>query len=46
MMMYLIVAYDVVDNNRRRKLAKLTRNFGARVQKSVFEMDIDNQNYF
>jgi CRISPR-associated protein Cas2 len=39
--MRLIVSYDIVDNKRRTKLAKRLLNFGARVQYSVFECDLD-----
>lgn len=39
--MRLIISYDIVDNKRRTKLAKRLLNFGARVQYSVFECDLD-----
>jgi CRISPR-associated endonuclease Cas2 len=35
--MYLIVAYDVVANRRRRRLQKAIAGFLSPVQKSVFE---------
>jgi len=35
--MFVIVAYDIVDNKRRTKLMKLMKGYGFHVQKSVFE---------
>jgi CRISPR-associated protein Cas2 len=32
-----LVAYDISDKRRLRRVAKLMERFGARVQKSVFE---------
>ncbi|MBE9033034.1 CRISPR-associated endonuclease Cas2 [filamentous cyanobacterium LEGE 11480] len=34
---FYLVCYDVVDNNRRNRIAKLLKGYGLRVQKSVFE---------
>lgn len=39
--MFLVVAYDVPDDRRRNRLAKELENWGARVQASVFECDLD-----
>jgi len=44
--MMVLVTYDVDYNEvsstkRLRKIAKMCENYGQRVQKSVFEMDID-----
>ena len=33
----VVIAYDIIDNKRRTKLAKLLEGFGERVQYSVFE---------
>ncbi|MCR4422259.1 MAG: CRISPR-associated endonuclease Cas2 [Spirochaetales bacterium] len=33
-----IVLYDIRDNKRLRKVAKIMENYGIRVQKSVFEI--------
>lgn len=41
--MLLIVSYDIVDTKRRTKLAKKLCDFGVRVQYSVFECDLDNE---
>lgn len=43
--MFVVVAYDIVDNRKRTKLAKTLSKFGARVQKSVFECRIDDRQY-
>jgi CRISPR-associated protein Cas2 len=37
------VSYDVVDDKRRLKVAKVLTNYGRRVQKSVFECDLDER---
>ena len=34
-----LVAYDIVDNKRRRELAKLLQGHGYRLQYSLFQMD-------
>ncbi len=39
--MLVAVCYDVPDDRRRTRLAKLLEGFGARVQKSVFECDLN-----
>ncbi len=43
--MFILVAYDVVDNRKRTRLAKTLSRFGSRVQKSVFECQINDQQY-
>ena len=40
--MYLI-SYDVTDDERRRKLVHLLKDYGGRVQYSVFELDLPEQ---
>lgn len=32
-----VISYDISNNKRRRKIAKLMENYGTRVQYSVFE---------
>ena len=39
--MFVVVAYDVVDNRRRTKVMKLMKGHGRHVQKSVFECHLD-----
>ncbi len=38
--MLIIVAYDICDGARLRKVAKTCEQYGARVEKSVFHCDI------
>ncbi|MBI1358242.1 MAG: CRISPR-associated endonuclease Cas2 [Acidobacteria bacterium] len=40
-MLYLI-AYDVVDDNRRTRLFEALKDFGRPVQRSVFECDLED----
>ncbi len=40
-MPYVVVAYDVRDDTRRLRVAKVLKNALERVQKSVFEGDLD-----
>ncbi len=41
--MFYIVSYDIPDDKRRVKIAKLMEDFGDRVQYSVFECLLDNE---
>jgi len=43
--MFITISYDIVDNRRRAKLAKLLLDYGYRVQKSVFECDLDDRQF-
>lgn len=43
--MFVVVSYDVVDDRRRLKVAKALTDYGRRVQKSVFECDLDERRY-
>lgn len=38
--MFIAICYDVPDNRRRNRIAKILEGFGSRVQESVFECDI------
>ena len=40
--MLYIVTYDIVDDRRRVRLAKALKDFGDRVQYSVFECKLNN----
>ena len=40
--MFVVVSYDIVDDRRRNRLAKVLGDYGHRVQKSVFECDLDD----
>ena len=37
----MIVAYDIAEPRRLSKVAKLIQDYGVRVQKSIFEVDVD-----
>lgn len=39
--MWVVVTYDIADDKRRNKLARLLEGFGVRVQESVFECELD-----
>lgn len=39
--MFIVVCYDIPDNQRRARVGKVLEGFGARVQKSVFECDLE-----
>lgn len=41
--MLVLMSYDIEDDKKRTKLARRLRDFGPRVQKSVFEADINEQ---
>jgi CRISPR-associated protein Cas2 len=48
--MYLLVTYDVstktkAGQRRLQKIAKICKGFGQRVQKSVFECNVDDVHY-
>ena len=43
-MIYLI-CYDVVNDHRRTQLSKLLKTYGLRVQKSVFECKLNEQQF-
>lgn len=38
-----VIAYDIEDDNIRRRIHDLLKDHGARVQYSVFECRLDNQ---
>ena len=41
--MHYTVAYDITDDKRRNKVAKILKDFGERVQYSVFECNVDKR---
>lgn len=43
--MFVVVSYDIVDDKKRLRVAKLMKNYGVRVQKSVFECRLDDRRY-
>lgn len=38
--MFLLISYDIPNNKRRTKIAKMMEDYGQRVQYSVFECDL------
>lgn len=43
--MLILVIYDIVDNKKRTKFAKLLLGYGDRIQKSAFEANLTKQQY-
>lgn len=41
--MYLVVSYDIRDDKRRNRVHKALKNFGERIQFSVFECDLTKE---
>ena len=39
--MFYLVSYDIVDDRRRARVHKLLKNYGTRVQYSVFECQLE-----
>lgn len=43
--MLTVVAYDIPDDKRRNQLAKCLEDYGRRVQYSVFEVDVPDEDF-
>lgn len=41
--MYLVVSYDIRDDRRRNRVHKTLKNFGERIQFSVFECSLSKE---
>ena len=41
--MFLLIAYDIADNKRLYRVARVMENYGVRVQRSVFECRIGDK---
>ena len=41
--MFIIVCYDIASDKRRNKVAKKLKDFGERVQRSVFECILEDE---
>jgi CRISPR-associated protein Cas2 len=41
--MYVVVSYDIHDDKRRTRVHKMLKNFGERIQFSVFECDLTKE---
>ena len=44
-MLFYLVAYDITDNKRRKKIADILEGYGPRVQYSVFECVLNPKQY-
>ncbi|WP_031472685.1 CRISPR-associated endonuclease Cas2 [[Clostridium] aminophilum] len=42
---YALVIYDIVDNRKRTKFAKILEGYGNRIQKSGFEVKISTRKF-
>ena len=43
--MFVLICYDIEEDRTRTRLAKKLKNFGPRVQKSVFEADVQPEEF-
>ncbi len=43
--MFFMISYDVVDDKKRLRLMNLLKDYGTRVQKSVFECNLKEDVY-
>jgi len=41
--MFYVVAYDIADDKRRKKISDILEGYGVRVNYSVFELEIDKK---
>lgn len=41
--LYIVVAYDIEDDRRRARIARLLEGYGERVQYSVFECELQER---
>ncbi|MBW1973230.1 MAG: CRISPR-associated endonuclease Cas2 [Deltaproteobacteria bacterium] len=42
---YIVISYDIVDDKKRNRVAKILLDYGRRVQKSVFECRVGEKEY-
>ncbi len=43
--MLVMISYDIVEDKKRLKLMKFLKDYGERVQKSVFECNLTQRDY-
>lgn len=43
--MFVMISYDIVEDKKRLKLMKFLKNYGDRVQKSVFECNLSDRTF-
>lgn len=41
--MLYIIAYDIADDNKRNKISEYLAGWGRRIQKSIFECDLNRE---
>ncbi|MCX7771345.1 MAG: CRISPR-associated endonuclease Cas2 [Proteobacteria bacterium] len=41
--MFVVISYDISDDNKRKKIAEILKDYGKRVQYSVFECNLDKK---
>jgi CRISPR-associated protein Cas2 len=41
----MLIAYDISDARRLQKVAKIMKDYGIRVQKSIFEADVNEHRF-
>ncbi|OQB09888.1 MAG: CRISPR-associated endoribonuclease Cas2 [Parcubacteria group bacterium ADurb.Bin216] len=41
--MIIIISYDIISSNKRNRIIRVLREYGNRVQKSVFECDVSEK---
>ena len=41
-----LIAYDISDGKRLRKVDRLCEDYGIRVEKSIFECELDNNQFY
>lgn len=45
MSVFTVVCYDISDDRRRNRVSQILEGFGSRVQKSVFECDLNDRQF-
>ena len=41
--MIIIISYDIINSSKRNRIVRILREYGTRVQKSVFECDVSEK---
>ena len=43
--MFVVISYDIPDDRRRSRVSGVLEGYGVRVQKSVFEVEVEERQY-
>lgn len=43
--MNMVIAYDIAHPRRLNRIARIMKDYGHRVQKSIFEVDVDERRF-